>query len=409
MPTPQWIVAQIGAREHYAAARAMHRRGQLDHLFTDAWAHHPLLSKFGPGSVRALAGRRHPDIPSTMVTARTLPTVTATLLDKLTRRQLTAESEYRHFAEQGKQFASWVTDRLEVDSLQPGQHAYFGYDTGCLETLQALNRRGIFSIVDQIDPARTEEQMVREETERWPDWGAMPGQVPELYWERLAGEWEAASVVLVNSPWSKAALVQQNVPAEKIIVVPLAYEPPDDLPRRPANPDRPLTVLWLGSVILRKGIPYFVEAARKLADRNIRFVVAGPVGVTEQAVATFPDNIEVVGRIDRSEASDAYRHADVFALPTVSDGFAITQLEAMAHGLPVIATPNCGQVVTDGVDGRTIPARDGDALAEAIAQFDEDRDTLETMSEAAIEKSKQFGLDRFADSLNLAFAECKAK
>jgi glycosyltransferase involved in cell wall biosynthesis len=67
-------------------------------------------------------------------------------------------------------------------------------------------------------------------------------------------------------------------------------------------------------------------------------------------------------------------------LPTISDGFAITQLEAMAHGLPVITTPNCGQVVTDGVDGFIVPVRDSQALADAIARLDGDRPLLRTMS-----------------------------
>ena len=59
----------------------------------------------------------------------------------------------------------------------------------------------------------------------------------------------------------------------------------------------------------------------------------------------------------------------MFVLPTLSDGFAITQLEAMAHGLPVVATPNCGRVVTDGEDGLIVPPADADALASAIDRW----------------------------------------
>jgi glycosyltransferase involved in cell wall biosynthesis len=79
-------------------------------------------------------------------------------------------------------------------------------------------------------------------------------------------------------------------------------------------------------------------------------------------------------------------------LPTLSDGFAITQLEAMAHALPLVVTPNCGRVVTDGIDGFIIPARDGQALAEALVRFDNDRTMLRHMSENALRTALRHNL-----------------
>jgi hypothetical protein len=73
--------------------------------------------------------------------------------------------------------------------------------------------------------------------------------------------------------------------------------------------------------------------------------------------------------------------AHVLVLPTLSDGFAVTQLEAIAHGLPVVTTPNCGNVVTDGMDGFIVPPpRDSQALADVLARFDDDRPLLSAMS-----------------------------
>src|SRR5262249_11469196 len=148
------------------------------------------------------------------------------------------------------------------------------------------------------------------------------------------------------------------------------------VPRTSAG--RPLVVLWLGSVILRKGIQYLIQAARRLADRTIRFVVAGPPGITPQAVSTAPANVEFRGRVTRDRATHEYFAADIFVLPTLSDGFAITQIEAMAHGLPVITTPNCGAVVDHGRDGLIVPAGDAEALAAALAALDDDRGRVAT-------------------------------
>jgi glycosyltransferase involved in cell wall biosynthesis len=92
-------------------------------------------------------------------------------------------------------------------------------------------------------------------------------------------------------------------------------------------------------------------------------------------------------------------------LPTLSDGFAITQLEAMAHGLPVIATPRCGEVVIPGQNGLLVPPADGEALAEAIATFVRDRERLEAMAEGALRTSRKFGLDRLSANLLELLAE----
>jgi glycosyltransferase involved in cell wall biosynthesis len=153
-----------------------------------------------------------------------------------------------------------------------------------------------------------------------------------------------------------------------------------------------LKVLWLGGVILRKGIPYLIEAARSLQSQNIEFLLAGPLGISQTAVQSFPPNVKILGRITRDLLSEVYRQAHVFVLPTISDGFAITQLEAMAHGLPVVATPNCGRVVTDGVDGIIIPARDSEPLAEALAKLDKDRKLLQAMSANALKTVQAYDL-----------------
>jgi glycosyltransferase involved in cell wall biosynthesis len=95
-----------------------------------------------------------------------------------------------------------------------------------------------------------------------------------------------------------------------------------------------------------------------------------------------------------------YRNADVFVLPTLSDGFAITQIEAMAHGLPVIATGNCGQVVRHEVDGLSVPAMNAERLAEAIAWFCDHRNQLEAFSAKALERSREFTLAAYARRLD---------
>jgi glycosyltransferase involved in cell wall biosynthesis len=98
----------------------------------------------------------------------------------------------------------------------------------------------------------------------------------------------------------------------------------------------------------------------------------------------------------------------VFVLPTVSDGFAITQVEAMAQALPVITTPNCGEVVTPGIDGLIVPPFDGEALAAAISKLDQDRPLLKEMSYRALDKSAHFYLPRQAQLVEEAVLNYRA-
>ncbi len=405
----QWIVTQTDAREHYAAARAFAGRGQLEQLYTDVWINHgrAAMTKIG-GPLRALAGRCHPAIPAAKVTSFNVGGIRRVLA---LRKAETVDEKYAAFARTGEWFCEQVNRKLAHREIDGRRNAAFFYNTTALETIEYLHGRNIPCIVDQIDPARVEEDVVLAECEKWLGWQKSPGRIPEPYYARLSQEWAAADAVVANSEWSKQALVKQGVAAEKITVVPLAYEA--DAPALNLRPEitatAPLQVLFLGHVILRKGIQYLFEAARELLGENVQFIVAGRIGITELGLKAAPANVRMVGQVQRSQAAEFYRAADLFVLPTLSDGFAITQLEAMSHGLPVIATPRCGDVVTHDRDGLIVPPADSPALASAIQSLARDRDRLAACSRAAVEKASQFTLDRFAAGLESALGNSRSK
>ncbi|HSV16163.1 MAG TPA: glycosyltransferase family 4 protein [Tepidisphaeraceae bacterium] len=404
----RWIVSQLGARQHYGVPRGFYYRDELRLLYTEAWCRWGRgLLRRGPRPVRAFAGRSHPDIPNCLVRSFNFQNI----YDQLTHRGDNASLQQQHLAylRIGHWYASAVAKDLSRQKLDPDQDVFFGFNTGCLETFQMLRERGIISICDQIDPARFEEQLVFDESERWPGWEKQPGRIPEAYWQRMNEEWSAASMILVNSEWSRQALLKQGAAPEKIFIVPPAYEPEKThLPAR-RNFDRPLTVLWIGSVILRKGIQYLIEAAKLLQNEpQVQFIIAGPIKISDEALATAPPNMKFLGRLTRDQTVDWYRQADVFILPTLSDGFAVTQVEAMAHALPVIVTPNCGQVVTDGVDGLVIEPYSGQAIADAVTSLNADRQLLREMSYRALDKSAHFYLPRQAQLLEEAVLSYRA-
>jgi glycosyltransferase involved in cell wall biosynthesis len=404
----RWIVSQLGARQHYGVPRGFYYRDELRLLYTEAWCRwgRGLLRK-GPRSARAFAGRSHADIPNRLVRSFSFRNA----WDLFQHRSGDGSTEQLHqaYLRIGHWYASAVARDLSREKLDPELDIFFGFNTGCLETFQMLRERRIISICDQIDPARFEEELVFAESEKWPGWQKQPGRIPEAYWQRMSGEWAAASMILVNSEWSRQALLKQGAAPEKIFVVPPAYEPEKThLPAR-RNFDGPLTVLWIGSVILRKGIQYLIEAARLLQNEpRIQFIIAGPIHISDSAIATAPKNMTFLGRLTRDQTAEWYRKADVFILPTLSDGFAVTQVEAMAHALPVIVTPNCGQVVTDGLDGLIVEPYSGAAIAEAVMSLNDDRQLLRDMSYRALDKSAHFYLPRQAQMLEEAVLSYRA-
>lgn len=387
----QVSVAQLGAREHYSIPRALASRGMLHTLFTDVW----LRPGNSLAKIAGVNGRFHVELADQRVVQ--FPWVALKSKYGLKFAQKSRTQEYEHHLKLGSIFGRRIASRIER-SLEV-LDAFFSFNTTSLEVFERLKGCHVATMVDQIDPARFEEQIVQEEMLRWPDWSSAPGPIPDVYFDRLQREWELATMIIVNSEWSRRGLEAQGVAPEKICVLPLAYEATISPKLCASESDKPLKVLWLGQVILRKGIQYLIEAARLLKAENVEIQVVGPLGISEHVAKTSPSNVHFIGPVQRSLANRYYAEADVFVLPTLSDGFALTQLEAMSYGLPVIATPNCGQVVTDNVDGHIVPIRDSESLAKVISKLAKDRERTFVMGRNAIVKASQYSLSTLAPQL----------
>jgi glycosyltransferase involved in cell wall biosynthesis len=379
--------------------------GRLDRFLTDLWTPRFLRgTRALVGAGRRFAERYHSEIPDERVVAFSRSAVTNAAIRLWTRPRSTDEL-VRDYLRVGERFARDTAHYLTRRVLgKKPPSLFFSYTTGALEVLQLLAEGGTPTIVDQIDPARTEDEIVHRETKLWPGWSTREDRVPEDYFERLAAEWKSASLVVVNSEWSRKSLIEQGVPCEKLRILPLAYDAPVAAsPRTFTSPER--TVLWVGQVVLRKGIQYLIGAARKLQKERLRFLIAGPVGISADALRSAPSNMLFIGPIPRGEVSALYRSADLFVFPTLSDGFGVTQLEAMAHGVPVIATRSCGDVVEHSVNGLIIPERDPDALAGAISELAFDVERLASMSAAAIDTANRFSIQVLSERLRVILEE----
>ena len=384
----KWICCQLGAREHYAIARALQLNGLLDELITDLWMRSGTLGRF------------HPELAQARVTAPNL----GTLLFELKASRLTG---WKLIKQRNDWFQRRALDQLEKQSSRETR-TVFAYSYAAERIFRFARKRGWKTVLGQIDPGRADERIVAEVNERFVAERNGWQPAPPEYWKSWQAECALADHIVVNSTWSQNALLSEGVPAEKINILPLAYERPNQegsfqrhYPTAFTSA-RPLRVLFLGQVSLRKGIGQLFEAIQLLAGENVEFWFVGPVQLSIPRRFREHREVKWFGVAPRSKAETYYQQADVFIFPTLSDGFGLTQLEAQSWKLPVVASRHCGEVVSDGVNGVVLEEVSGQAIAEVLLKFLRTPEMLKEMSERS-GVSDRFSLRALASSLAADF------
>jgi glycosyltransferase involved in cell wall biosynthesis len=361
----QWICCQIGAREHYAIPRVLNRRDELSLLITDAWADTWLPWKLG--SRPRAAERFHPDIPSSLVLSFDWPLLSFELS---ARRHL---SGWPLILARNEWFQSRAVAALKrFRERHPGErYVLFSYSYAAARLFEFARESGWFTVLGQIDPGPFEEKIVmhlHRQAGRGPD----VHSAPPAYWEEWRNECRLADRIIVNSTWSSQGLQAEGVPVEKIEVMPLAYDAPIDAANfvrtSPAAFDfgRPLRILFLGQVNLRKGLLEILGAVSRLEKLPVEFWIVGDVQFSIPPEYKNHPRIRWFDAVPRGATANFYHDADVFLFPTFSDGFGLTQLEAQAWSLPVIASRRCGDVVEHDLNGYLLPDVTADAIARTI-------------------------------------------
>jgi glycosyltransferase involved in cell wall biosynthesis len=365
-----WAVIQLGSREHYAIPSALVATEALDVLVTDSWipaALEPTVRRFS----KSLAGRGCSAIPDGLVRSRTLGRL---LCDA--RMKVGGVSGWNAILRRNEWFQKWAA--REVAAFEAS--TVFSYSYTARLPFAAAKKRGATCILGQIDPGPREVEVVREKTTAYRELALPEENPPEEYWRMWREEIELADKIVVNSPWSAKLLMEEGVSAAKLVEIPLVYESRGSMERGAGGmerkPSKRLQALFLGSVILRKGVGQLFDAIRMLKNEPVDFTFAGPVGVRIPDEISGMSNVRFLGPVDKVTAEQIYRESGIFLFPTLSDGFGLTQLEALGHGLPVIASKNCGQVVEGRDNGLVLPEVSPEAIAGAIMELIRDRDLL---------------------------------
>jgi glycosyltransferase involved in cell wall biosynthesis len=208
----------------------------------------------------------------------------------------------------------------------------------------------------------------------------------------------AARVVAVSETMARA-LVALGLPAERVCVVLTAIDPPaapaegkEELRRALGLPAAHTLALFLGRLSPVKGPDVLLEAVGRLAARHpeATFVFAGDGqlrGPLQEAARRLgvERQVRFVGQVPREDVPAYLTACDLLALPSRSEGLPHAVLEAMAFGLPVVASAVGGvpEVVQDGVTGALVPPEDPAALADALSPLLAEPDRRQRYAEAA--------------------------
>jgi glycosyltransferase involved in cell wall biosynthesis len=294
------------------------------------------------------------------------------------------------------------------------QPVLFAYSYAALELLKHAKERGWRTVLGQVDPGPVEEKIVTEEVAREPELGAMWQPAPQAYWDRWHEECDLADRIVVNSEWSRNALEKAGVSPVKICVVPLAYEPPAETKtfarKYPDQFDetRPMRVLFLGQINLRKGVARLLKAIRLLENEPIEFQFVGPVQLSIPHDIQNNPRLRWFGAVSRSDVDTFYRSADVLIFPTLSDGFGLTQLEAQAWSLPIIASHSCGEVVEHGSNGLLLEELTAEAITGAVCQCLANPELLVHFARNSVEP-RAFLLTKLGEALLEGASDCLSK
>ena len=405
------VTVHRGSRDGYQVARALSEAGLLETLVTDLywpadcpWARK--LEQTVPASVRAALNCRWSEgLPSGSVESCWLPGLAAYLAYE--RHWLgfdgARKAVRRCDGALGRRAGRIARDRNAAILA----YSYYGHSAFSCEG-GALDGEGRPRILFQLHPhPAAVRSILQRERRLHPDCAVSLDKewelaLPEGDYLRLASEAAMAHHVITASNFTKSTLIDAGVAAERIAVVPYGIDSDRYTPGTRARGARePLQLLFVGTLGQRKGIKYLVQALEMLPRDAVELTVCGRAVDDLEIFRRSPARIRLLPSVSAEGLLEAYRNADVFVFPSLAEGFAQVILEALASGLPVIATMRTAapDLIRHGREGFIIEPGSAAELAAHIEEFLRLPEMLAPMRAAARRRAEHFSWSLFRQEI----------
>lgn len=302
-------------------------------------------------------------------------------------------------------FTSDIFDRWAARKLIPTD-IFTGWSSFSLYSMRKVKAMGVVTVLDH-GSAHIEyhDKILREEQKIW---GIPPGKSrtahPGIVKKEIR-EYEEADFICIPSLFSRRTFLEAGVPAEKIIRIPYGVDLDDFRPGK--KTDKIFRVVYAGGMTLQKGVHYLLRAFSELKLPSSELLLIG--GLSEEIEPFFKKyagNFRYLGIRPQKELTDHYVQSSVFVLNSIHDGFGMVIIQAMASGLPVIATQNTGgpDIIEEGKTGFIIPIRDVQKLKERLVfLYENEKIRAEMGKQAAKRAASGFSWDDYGNNIVKAY------
>ena len=289
-------------------------------------------------------------------------------------------------------------DRVTLDryaaATLPSCDLFVGLSGSALITGRRAQQSGAHYLCDRGSThIRTQDQLLREEHARWNQ--PYSGIDPRII-EREEAEYSTADAISVPSQFNKISFLQAGIPAEKINVLPYGVDLTLFQPTSVPSPHC-FDVLFVGAMSLRKGVPDLLAAFKRLQHPRKTLTFAGSWSsefiAAMRKLELWNDDIVVLGHVPQRDLKNLMSRAHVMLLPSIEEGLALVQAQAMACGCPVIATHNTGadDLYEDGCHGYIVPIRRPDLLTDRMQALADQTQLRDQMANQALNRVRQAG------------------
>jgi glycosyltransferase involved in cell wall biosynthesis len=301
----------------------------------------------------------------------------------------------------------WLDHVASRFIAREGCDIFHGWTHECLKSIGEARRHGALTIVERgyCHPLYSKKTL-DEEYEKWGMTRHPKGKnILKRFdhWHREEStaleEFEAADYVFINSSFVKETFLQYGFPERKLVMLPRGVDI-DDYKPASGKKDKTFRIIFVGTLNIRKGVQYLLEAWKRLDLANAELLLIGSVADELGPILkkyNSDDRIKIKGFV--KNPSELFSRASIFVFPTLDEGSAKVTYEAMACGLPVVTTPNAGSLVSDGTDGFIVGIRDVEALKEKILFFYNNPDAVREMGALARKHIEPFTWEKYEKDL----------
>ena len=390
--TRKCVVVHAGARDDYQLALAMSECGYLHKLVTELYCPDALT-----GILKSLADKRYKTGLSSRFVSMSATSMFATA-NMLIRKQ----SDLNRQKDAALSKLAYQRAKLGKSNL----FCYSYYASYAFSQPRAFEgqQRLLFQLHPHPVSIRKilEEELILAPAAKNSILHENELQYSEDYLQQLSSESLLADNIVVASSFTRKTLTDHGVPDSKIKVIPYGIDASKYFKRTVRPNNERLRIIFVGSMVQRKGLSYLLESVRRITARHIELVLCGRGFTDTNLINEYSDVHFVIKRgLSHVKLIEELHQSDLFVLPSLSEGFAQVILEAMSCGLPVLTTTNsCGpDILTEGINGWVVSVRSVDKLVEKLEWSILNKTTLFDMGNVAAQTARQYSWPKFRNQV----------